>query len=184
MATIRRRKDTNYHEVQIRRKGWPHVSRTFRTAPQAHAWAAVIESEMARGVFIDRSEAEKNTLGDLLKRYLTEISNHKKGRESERYRLMSLQRDPIALIKVAGLSGKLMPEWRDKRLKEVSGSTVNRDLNLISHVFTVARKDWGIHVENPISMVRRPPENRARQHAFAIVGLLDLDKGQRHAVDE
>lgn len=32
-----------------------------------------------------------------------------------------------------------MAEWRDKRLKEVSGSTVNRDLNLISHVINVAR---------------------------------------------
>jgi integrase len=55
-----------------------------------------------------------------------------------------------------------MAEWRDKRLKKVSGSTTNRDLNLISHVINVARKEWGIHIENPISMIRRPPENRAR----------------------
>lgn len=59
---------------------------------------------MERGVFIDRSEAEKNTLGDLLRRYLTEVSSQKKGRESERYRVSSLQRDPIALIKVASTS--------------------------------------------------------------------------------
>jgi len=126
-----------------------------------------MESEIERGVFIDRTEAEKNTLGDLLQRYLTEVSSQKKGHDSERYRLVSLQRDPITKIKVAGLSGKLMAEWRDKRLKEVSGSTVNRDLNLISHVINVARKEWGIHVENPISMIRRPPENRARNRRLA-----------------
>lgn len=56
-----------------------------------------------------------------------------------------------------------MAEWRDKRLKEVSGSTVNRDLNLISHVINAARKEWGIHIENPISMIRRLPGNRARR---------------------
>lgn len=55
-----------------------------------------------------------------LQRYLTEVSCQKKGYVSERYRLVSLQRDPIAKYKVAGLSGKLMAEWRDKRLKEVS----------------------------------------------------------------
>lgn len=168
MATIRRRKDSKRFEVQIRRNGWPTVVKTYPTAAEARDFASVIESEMARGIYIDRSEAEKNTLGDLLRRYLKEVSSQKKGRESERYRLESLQRDPISKYKVAGLSGKLMAEWRDKRLKEVSGSTCNRDLNLISHVINVARREWAIHIENPISMVRRPPENRARSRRLAI----------------
>ena len=163
MATIRQRKESKNYEVRIRRRGWPDVTRTFSRAGDARAWASVIESEIERGVFIDRTEAEKNTLGDLLQRYQIEVSSQKKGRESERYRLVSLQRDPIAKIKAAGLSSKLMAAWRDNRLKEVSGSTVNRDLNLISHVINVARKEWGIHVENPIAMIRRPAENRARK---------------------
>lgn len=161
MASIRQR--GIYWEARVRRDGWPTISRSFNTKADARAWATVIESEMERGVFTDRTEAEKNTLGDLFKRYLTEVSSQKKGHDVERYRLESLQRDPIAKYKVAGLSGKLMAEWRDKRLKEVSGSTVNRDLNLISHVINVARKEWGMHIENPISMIRRPPENKARK---------------------
>lgn len=160
MASIRQR--GKYWEARIRRNGLPALSRSFSTKADARAWAAVIESEIERGVFIDRTEAEKNTLGDLLQRYLTEVSSQKKGHDSERYRLISLQKDPIAKIKAAGLSGKLMAEWRDQRLKKVSGSTTNRDLNLISHVINVARKEWGIHIENPISMIRRPPENRGR----------------------
>jgi hypothetical protein len=44
----------------------------------------------------------------------------------------------------------------------VSGSTVNRELDLPSHVINVARKEWGIHIDNPIAMIRRPKENRAR----------------------
>lgn len=167
MATIRRRKDSNRFEVQIRRDGWPKIVRTFPTASAARAWASVIESEIERGIFIDRTEAEKNTLGDLFRRYLAEVSTQKKGHDTERYRLESLQRDPIAKIKAAALSGKVMAEWRDKRLKEVSGSTTNRDLNLISHVINVARKEWGMHIENPISMIRRPPENKARKRRLA-----------------
>lgn len=55
-----------------------------------------------------------------------------------------------------------MATWRDQRLKSVSGSTTNRDLNLLSHVINVARKEWGIYIENPITMIRRPSENRSR----------------------
>lgn len=167
MASIRQRGKGKFSEARVRRKGQT-LSRSFSTKADARAWATVIESEIERGVFIDRTEAEKNTLGDLLQRYLTEVSSQKKGHNTERYRLVSLQRDPIAKIKVAGLSGKLMAEWRDKRLKEVSGSTVNRDLNLISHIINIARKEWGIHVENPVSMIRRPPENRARNRRLAV----------------
>lgn len=165
MATIHQR--GKYWEVQIRRKGWPKVSRRFESKIDARDWASIIESEMARGVFVDRTEAERNTLGDLLSRYLSEVSNHKKGAQSERYRITSLLRDPIAQYRVAGLSGKVLAEWRDRRLKEVSGSTTNRDLNLISHVINVARKEWGIHVENPVSMIRRPPENKGRNRRLS-----------------
>lgn len=112
---------------------------------------------MERGVYIDRTEAEKNTLGDLLQRYLDEVSSQKKGRDSERYRVASLLRDPISKTKAAALSGKLMAQWRDKRLKEVSGSTTNRDLNLISHVINVARKEWGVHVSIAPSVAYRQP---------------------------
>ena len=165
MATIRQR--GSQFEVQIRRKGWPKLSKTFPEKAAARAWVSVIESEMVRGIFIDRSEAEKNTLGDLLGRYLIEVSKSKKGANSERYRIASLLRDPIAQYKVAGLSGKVLAEWRDRRLKEVSGSTTNRDLGLISHVINVARKEWGIHIENPVAMIRRPSESKGRNRRLS-----------------
>jgi integrase len=165
VATIRQR--GSQFEVQIRRKGWPTLSKTFPDKAAARAWVSVIESEMVRGIFVDRSEAEKNTLGDLLGRYLTEVSESKKGALSERYRIASLQRDPIAQYKVAGLSGKVLAEWRDRRLKQVTGSTTNRDLGLISHVINVARKEWGIHIDNPVAMIRRPPESKGRNRRLS-----------------
>lgn len=42
------------------------------------------------------------------------------------------------------------------RLKTVLGSTVNRDLNLISHVFTTARRKWNWASKSPTADVRRP----------------------------
>ena len=42
---------------------------------------------------------------------------------------------------------------------------MTRELNLLHHVFEVARKEWGIHVPNPVSDVSRPksPPGRDRR---------------------
>jgi hypothetical protein len=84
-------------------------------------------------------------------------------------RLCKLRTDPLAMVKMAGLTGQHIAQYRDRRLagnaeqKPVSGSTVNRELTLIGHLISVARKEWGIHIDaKPISMMRRPKENRAR----------------------
>ena len=122
MATIRQR--GKRVEVQIRRKGWPTLSETFPDKTSAREWATVIEADMVRGVFVDRSEAERNTLGDLFDRYLRDVSPTKKGASSESYRLRSLRRDAISEYKVAALTGKVLAEWRDRRLKKVSGSSI------------------------------------------------------------
>ncbi|MDB5781683.1 site-specific integrase [Caballeronia mineralivorans] len=158
-----------YWRAEIRRGGYPHQWRTFDTKIDAEAWARRIESEMDRGTFVDRTEAERNTFGDLLQRYAEEVSPQKKGEAEEVLRIRKISLDPIANYKVAALSGKVVADYRDRRLKgdakhrPVSGSTVSRELTLLSHVLNVARKEWGVHMDvNPVSVIRRPRENRAR----------------------
>ena len=74
-----------------------------------------------------------------------------------------MQRDPIASYTLATLKPAHVAEWRDSRLRSVSGSTVNREMNLLHHVLEVARKEWGIGVPvNPVSQVRRPKNNPPR----------------------
>ena len=66
MATINSREDqdgiTIGWQAIVRRKGYPSQTRTFRAKRDAEAWARGIESEMDRGVWRDRSEAENTTL--------------------------------------------------------------------------------------------------------------------------
>ncbi|MCC6143820.1 MAG: site-specific integrase [Candidatus Hydrogenedentes bacterium] len=160
MATITRRK-TGY-QAQVRRKGYPTVSRSFDTRKDAEKWARQVEGELDRGIFIDRSEADKNTLGDILKRYLAEINPSKKGAVCDAIRINRLLRDKICTLKLSALSGKALSQWRDERLKAVTGATVNRELTIISAAINIARKEWGVHVENPVSLIRRPEGNRPR----------------------
>ena len=157
-AMIRQR--GKYSEAQIRRRGWPSLSRSFDIKAAAEAWARRSESEMDRSAFVDRSEAERNAFGGLLERYAEEISPQQNGGHGKIMRIRKIGMDPLAQYKESAVSGKVIA---DRRLWNVSGPTVNRELTLIGHVLSIARNEWGIHLEtNPVSVIRRPRENRAR----------------------
>ena len=161
MATLEKRGD--FWRVKIRRKGYPVQTRSFDTKVQAERWARDIESEMDKGLFIDRTESEKNTLRDVLTRYLDEVTPHKRGASAETYRLQALIKNPIANNKMAALSSAHVARYRDERLKTVVGATVNKELNLIAHAIEIARREWGIHLpENPVRLVRRPASSKPR----------------------
>ena len=60
MATITKRA-TGY-QAQIRRRGFPTVSKMFDTKREAEAWTRMNETQMDQGIYLDRSEADKTTL--------------------------------------------------------------------------------------------------------------------------
>lgn len=161
MATFRKRGAYQW-QAQVRKKGQPLQTKTFETRALAEQWARAIEVEMDKGVFISRAEAESTTLKELLERYLEEITPLKKGAASETNRARALIRLPLARRYVAGIRGVDIARYRDERLRKVTPSTVKRDLVLLGHVFEVARKEWGIHVHNPVRDIRLPADNRPR----------------------
>jgi integrase len=55
--------------------------------------------------------------------------------------------------------------FRDLRQEQGAGAnTVRLDLALVSHVFEVARKDWGLEaLSNPVKAIRKPKLPRGRE---------------------
>ena len=150
-------------QAQVRLRGRPPVIKTFRTKTQAQAWSVDVESDAVRGLYPDRREAERLSVADLLRRYRTDVTPHKKSAQAEASRIAFVLRDPLARLRLADLRAQDLADFRDRRLEAASGSTVIRDLTLLSHMFNVARKEWGIGVENPCVLIRRPRENRPRR---------------------
>jgi len=97
-----------------------------------------------------------------LERYLEEVTPLKRGAGPEAARLRAMLRHPLAARIVAGIRGVDIARYRDERLKEVSPGTVKRDLVIVSHLFEVARKEWGIPVANPVKDIKVPADNKAR----------------------
>lgn len=162
MAAISKRA-TGY-QAQIRRRGYPTVSKMFATRRDAEAWARLQESEMDRGVYLDRTEAERTTLSDLLERYLSEVTPLKKSALSETTRIKRLLREEdLCCYKLTALTPRLLADYRDRRLGEVSGSSTNRELSLISHVLNTAIREWEFPIANPVRVIRKAKENPGRE---------------------
>jgi len=174
MASIIKRGPYQF-QAQIRRKGYPTQQKTFETRKAAEAWATVIESEMYRGEFVDRSEAERTTFSDALDRYAREVTLSKRGWETEMHRIKALKKTPLAARSLASLRSLDFANHRDERLKKCSPATVKRELVIISHVFNTARKDWSLPIDNPIASIRKPQAGQHRERRLTEdeqVGLL------------
>ena len=166
MATIRKRGDYQW-EVRVRRQGHPVQCKTLNTKIEAEAWARQIEGEMDRGVFVSRVEAERTTLADALDRYIREIIPLKKQSVRETNRARMLQRTPLSKRFLASIHGKDIADFRDARAQSGAGAnTIRLDLALISHLYAVAVKEWGMAgLVNPVSQIRKPklPQGRDRR---------------------
>ncbi|MGH8488278.1 MAG: site-specific integrase, partial [Gammaproteobacteria bacterium] len=86
----------------------------------------------------------------------------KKGAAPESARIRAWLRHPLTQHIVARIRGVDIARWRDERLKQVSGATVKRDLVILSHLFEVARREWGLYVHNPVRDIKLPAHTKAR----------------------
>lgn len=151
-------------QARVRRQGYPDITKSFQSRQDADRWARATEAEMDKGQFVSIDEAQRSSLGDLIARYLVEVTPTMKGFKEDTVRLKALMRRPIARWNMATLSAARIAGFRDERLKEVSAGTVIRELAYISSIINHARREWGINVPNPVQMVRKPqsPPSRGR----------------------
>lgn len=163
MATLRKRGPSQW-QAQVRRKGWPLQTKTFNTQAEAKTWVTIIEREMDAGMFVSRSEAESTSFSKALEIYAREVTSTKRSRASELSRIQAMQRHPLALRSLASIRGADLATYRDERLAEgLAPATVRRELALISHVFTIARKEWRMEsLSNPVELIRQPSVDDAR----------------------
>jgi len=181
MATIREKGAHQWH-VQIRRKGWPRQTATFRTKKDAQAWARKIESEMDRGQFVDRSASHRTTFEELINLYLDDVTDKRPSeysRVSERSRLERFLREEKELCAhaVVNLTSEHFEDYRDRRLKQSVGrgknlttsnktiapGTVKRELTMLKRVIDYRKRRLGLLI-NPVNTedVVRPTVNDER----------------------
>lgn len=151
MATIRKR--AGKWQVQIRRSGTRHLSKSFLIRKDADTWARHMEARADRDDLpVDVRQLRQVLLGDLVLRYRQEITPKKQGANVEAVVLEKFMRDPICSLKLSELRTEDFARYRDQRLKVIKATTLKRQLNPIRHLFEVARNEWGLPIrENPVA---------------------------------
>ena len=134
-------------------------AKSFPVKQEAIVWAHQQEAEILAG---DRGEIPNKSFSDLLDRYAQSVSTHKKGAKWELVRINLLKRDRIASVRLKDLDATHVSDWRDRRLQDVSGASVNREKNLLSHACSLAVKEWKWLKVNPFQGVRMPPRGKPR----------------------
>lgn len=138
-------------------------TKVFEKRRDAQAWAAAREREL------DGLKASKGiTFEQATVKYTTTVSKDKAPGaadwETRRFAEM------VAFFgdgtKLAAIDSARIGEWRDHRLKTVSGSTVQRQANLLQHLFTTAVKEWKVLQANPFDGVRKPEHNPPRHQVW------------------
>ncbi|MFN3129459.1 site-specific integrase [Roseibium sp.] len=162
MSTIR--KHRGKYQVQIRRKGHRPISKTFHQLRDAQEWSRLMEVQADRGDLLPTQTKQKHRLADLVVRYKTEITPGKKGSRDETIVLDAFLRDPICQKTLCSLTVADFAGYRNRRLKSVSSATLKRQLNPISHMFKIARTEWGISVkENLVESLRLKAKDNKRE---------------------
>lgn len=174
MANIEKRTmhdGSSAYRVKVRLKGYPSQTATFERLTDAKKWAQHTETAIREGRYFKTTESKKHTLDEAIDRYLQYVMPMKPKSERCQIGQINWWRDNLGEYSLADTTPALIAQFRDKLTegdtvgdKRIprSAATVNRYLAALSHVYTIAVKEWGWVEENPLRKVTKMKEPRGR----------------------
>ena len=141
------RKRLGKWQCVIRIKGHPTTTKTFVVKKDAEIWAKNIELKYFREE-IDILKINYPLFKDCLIRYRDEITIHKRSKDMENKLIKYLLKEPFINLKLNLINNSIIAQYRDRALKYLQPSSVKRRLAVISHLFSIARKEWGFKIPN------------------------------------
>ena len=163
MAHIRKR--NSKWQCIVRVHGYPPMTKTFNTKIDAQRYSRDLENKLWRE---QHNIAKKKfpKFREVLERYRDEVVIHKRSKDMETKLINYLLTEGFVNFNVNLVDAKLIAQYRDRALRSLKSSSVNRRLAIISHCFTIARKEWGYDVVNPVLSIRRPKNPEPRDRRF------------------
>ena len=164
MAYIRKYRDKWRAEVQRHGHRATHVAATKR---EAQAWALKKEAALDA---LKGSGGE--TFGSAAEKYLKTVSGSKANPEWERRRFEAFMLYFKPETSIANITTAHIGEWRDWRLqggkgrRAVTGATVLREINLMRHMFSLARDEWKWIQSSPFTGLRMPDDSDPRTQVW------------------
>jgi integrase len=163
MATIRKLSSGRFQAI-INAPGHPRVSRSFASRQSAEVWVQYQLRAMEAISAEVSPVAPSMPLRAALRKYQREVTPQKKGARAESRRIDIWCEHPLAVRALNDIRGADLAEHRNaRRSMGVTPDTVRLELAVISHLYEVARTDWGLEeLVNPKKAMRRVRHGRPR----------------------
>lgn len=167
MGSINKRGKKYYARIRLMHNYITYnENKSFPTKLEASIWVQQREKAIIEGA--DKDYDEDKTLGDAMKRYLSEVTPTKKGKRNEAHRIKAIMQQDyfpkeVPLMK---LKGKMIIEWRNQR--PIANPSKNRELALIRSVVETARRDWNWTNHNPLTELKSLPEPPPRNRRISL----------------
>ena len=172
MAVIQERTSNDgkiSYRVLIRLKGYPVQTATFARKTDAKIWAQKTEAEIREGRHFQTSEAKKRTLAEVIDRYAVEVLPQKPKSAFAQGRQLDWWKEQIGHMVLVDITPGVITSTREtlkksinKNGKSFTVASVNRYMAALSHVFSIAYREWGWANQNPFSKVSKLKEPRGR----------------------
>jgi integrase len=182
MATITERtaKDgTKRHRAEVRLKGYPTQTATFKRLTDAKKWVQDTESAIREGRHFKTVEAKKHTFADLADRYIKNELPTKPKLQQQVHQL-EWWKEKMGVHLLSDVTPAMIGQYRDElaigityRGTQRSPATVVRYMSALSAAYSECVNEWGWLDDSPMRKVKRPKESRGR------VRFLDDDERQR-----
>jgi len=172
MANIEKRttqEGNTTYRVKVRLKGFPAQSATFERLTDARRWAQNTESAIREGRHFKTTEAKRHTLLEAIERYKKTVLPLKPKSQKDQLVQINWWAEQLGNYTLADVTPSLIAQYREKLAEGITArgklrtpATINRYLAVLSHLFTVATKEWGWVEDNPLRKVTKPKEPRGR----------------------
>ena len=174
MSTIRKHRGN--WQCLVRVKDHPHLSKSFKKHEDANRWGIETELKIRRedaGI----AKIKYPTFNEIGLRYIADVSITKKGFINERNIIKSLMAESWSTYPIHKITPDVIGKFRDRQLKNITGVSVNRKLDVISTIYTTCRKEWGYPAPNPVLSIRRPKKGEPRNRRLTDAELNLLIRG-------
>jgi hypothetical protein len=172
------------YRVQVRLRGHPSQSGTFRHRKDAERWASSLESGIREGRYFPDAVARRTSFATLAERYARSVlADARTERRSNAQHHIAWWLGRLGTLNLAEITPDHIAQGRDALATQTyvraeasqgkdgatapaaykrSGATVNRYLATLSHIFTTAMREWRLIDRNPVAEVSKKKEARGR----------------------
>ncbi len=153
------RKHGKKWQVMIRRNDSPHITKSFLHKEAAQEWARETEVNIEKGLYVNVSQSQRMTLRELMFEYRDRVAINKKGYRTESYRINKICRHKVCDNTLFKLTKLKLIKFREDQLIEVSPSTCNKYISVISMAIAYAMDDLDMYLpSNPAKRVKNLKE--------------------------